>query len=469
MSNAKVTSNFINQIRMRKEVGQEIKDLEKERLKEERARIKKEKKLGIKPVTKPGDRITEVITSGIGKDGKIVEKTNKGLVNTIFMDEAVVKKAFDFDSLIKEENLNVLVINQYELAAHLKMYSNEKGMNVNITYVQYENEKYVTKDEENPAKWVGYKYIHVKNDKELDALKMKKEFDVILANPPYNGKAKLHQKFFIAAYEMLKENGVMAIIQPSSPYITAFNDSTKSKEDMVIRDIVVNNYSEVKLLSPTTFKNAELFYPLSVTTLTKKSSPLKGVDVFVDIENTATKNVDINYINTTETNPETHKVMSNKVEQYIKKGLCAKDKVYFAGKTVLSETEKPLKITVIRGNRGGDDGTGYKRHKDFYTWIPENGKDGLPKFKDPNKPATFGLVIDKDVDPKVAYSYLRTYFARYCMSLGKYNHHLDSSCLVTTPLVSFDREWTDEELFAEVGFTDEEIAEVYRIIPSYYS
>ena len=50
---------------------------------------------------------------------------------------------------------------------------------------------------------------------------------------------------------------------------------------------------------------------------------------------------------------------------------------------------------------------------------------------------------------------------------GQFNQDVGSAA-ITTPNMDFSREWTDEELFKEVGFTDEEIAEVYRIIPSYY-
>ena len=432
--------------------------------------IKIYKELG-KKFKDDGIEAEEVICDEHGKKIRI-------MVNTVQMNENLVKKVYDFSLIPRKESVNILVINQIEVLAELNLYCTKNDIGANVTYIQYEDERVSkTKDEKGVVKKFGYRYIHIKNNKkELEKLKMKKEFDVILANPPYQGQAKLHQKFFNAAFELLSDEGVMTFIQPSNPYITAFDVPKKGVDENKMRDIVVNNYSEVKLLSPLTFTSAALFYPLAVTTVIKNKPSFKGVDVFTDIECNTSANININDINTTETKPNNHRSMSDKVKAIVNAEISIKDAV-FAGKTSelnkllkLDNTKQFLKLPRVRGNTGEETSDGYVRNRSFYTWIPGDGKDGLPKFKkEKDNGISYGIIIDKNIDPKVAYAYFKTYFARYCMSLGKYNQSIDGgSCERTTPYLGFDKLWTDEELFAKAGFTDEEIAEVYRIIPSYY-
>jgi len=102
----------------------------------------------------------------------------------------------------------------------------------------------------------------------------------------------------------------------------------------------------------------------------------------------------------------------------------------------------------------------------YYTWVPQNGDDGLPDFVENG----YSIFINKDVDEKVAYKFFQTYYARLCLYVGK-NQSNDNgihNCYEVTPYVDFTKEWTDAELFKLAKFTDEEIAEVYRVIPKFY-
>jgi len=399
-------------------------------------------------------------------NGAIKEKDRKDLKilkKTPYLKPDDINKVFNLDAIKLDDE--VLVIDQVEVLCQLYI----KGIK-NVTYIQYNKN---VKDEIHPVqKKLGYKYINVKNTNEIGKLNMRKQFDVILANPPYDGRASLHQRFFNVSFDMLKDDGVMTFIQPSSPYITIFNESSKNVEDNKMCDIVINNYSTVKLASPTTFENVLLFYPLSITTINKNKPGFKGLDVFTDLRDNTYTNVNINDVNVNETKPELHKVMSEKLKTAIENSAALND-VLFKGKHLKLDANKTLlKLPKVRGNEGKNTPNGYERNKDFFTWIPGNNDDGLPKF-DKEKPSDnkeyFGIIIDKDVDQKIAYSYFRTYFARYCMSLGKFNQNIKTgNCIKTTPYFGLHKEWTDEELFKKVGFTDEEIAEVYRIIPSYY-
>ena len=57
--------------------------------------------------------------------------------------------------------------------------------------------------------------------------------------------------------------------------------------------------------------------------------------------------------------------------------------------------------------------------------------------------------------------FFKTRFVRYCILLA---HSSGGDGTEGIPCLDFRKKWTDEELFADAGFTDEEIAEVYRIM-----
>ena len=111
--------------------------------------------------------------------------------------------------------------------------------------------------------------------------------------------------------------------------------------------------------------------------------------------------------------------------------------------------------------------------KEIYAWVPKDGPDGLPCFDSDEDNERYGIFVSKDVDEKVAYKFFKTYFARLCLYIGM-NDPSDYSCdtypwyFSITPQVSLYHEWTDEELFAETDLTEEEIAEVYRVLPKLY-
>ena len=67
------------------------------------------------------------------------------------------------------------------------------------------------------------------------------------------------------------------------------------------------------------------------------------------------------------------------------------------------------------------------------------------------------------------YTYAKTFVARFCVSIMKIDQHLDSGQFSFLPLVDFSKKWTDAELAELIGFTEEEMNEIYKVLPDYHN
>ena len=61
-------------------------------------------------------------------------------------------------------------------------------------------------------------------------------------------------------------------------------------------------------------------------------------------------------------------------------------------------------------------------------------------------------------------SYIKSRFFRYIVSLKKKTQHGDKEVYQFVPLQDFSKPWTDEELYAKYGLTDEEIQFIESMI-----
>jgi site-specific DNA-methyltransferase (adenine-specific) len=65
-------------------------------------------------------------------------------------------------------------------------------------------------------------------------------------------------------------------------------------------------------------------------------------------------------------------------------------------------------------------------------------------------------------------TYLKSNFARFCLSIYKNNSQLDRGELEIIPWLDFTQEWTDEKLYREFDLTENEIKFIEKHIPKYY-
>lgn len=278
----------------------------------------------------------------------------------------------------------------------------------------------------------------------------KMKFDVIVGNPPYNGKAALHQQFFNKCHDLLKDDGVMAFIQPATTY---FNKKTNQKDAVdTMQNIVKTNYCEVEIENPEIFENAGIQNDLSITylTKTKKSSTVINKITFKN-GNTYT-NVPLEDISMTQVDPVVYAAIRTKYENYIKVHGNLEDKI--------SKVDGELKASLgkIRGTRPTDD--------DFYTFIPlRENRDGYGD----SCSSTFGVKIASSKEVDFVYDYLESYIARFGLALLKFSQNTANKEFALVPLVTFDKKYTDADLCKLIGLTNDEFLEIKKVIVHLYA
>lgn len=72
--------------------------------------------------------------------------------------------------------------------------------------------------------------------------------------------------------------------------------------------------------------------------------------------------------------------------------------------------------------------------------------------------------FDTEDEAKSLASYLRTQFARFLVSLRKSTQDAPKHVYSFVPVQSWDRSWTDEDLFAKYGLTEEEISHIQSVV-----
>jgi len=282
----------------------------------------------------------------------------------------------------------------------------------------------------------NYKYMTISKIEENNM-----KFDAVFANPPYEGTKCLHQKFFNKAVDMTVDGGVVCFIQPSTQY-----DNKKPRQKKAVIDMlkhVKENTCDITMVSGAVFESASLATKLSITTLVKDSSNSGVVERITYINGDTYENVALENINSLGITPDIYESLFSKI--------IAKAQVKNLQDLIVEDGSSTFKVSKLRGNAGSDD---------FYTFIPRS-----PDYHIMHN--GYGLSINPANIENVV-TYLKTNMARFALALYKFNANNHQGEFRSVPLVDFNQEWTDEKLMAEWGITDEEYAEILKVIPAYY-
>lgn len=358
------------------------------------------------------------------------------------------KKCFVYDQPITPHKLIGEVVDKLSLngderiavffTVEMAMYLERAGF-CNITVI---TDKYDALVEKWCTKSIGCEYMTLEQVEEKDM-----KFDVIVGNPPYNGKAELHQKFFNKAVDLAVDGGKVAFVQPATVFFNK-KENIRTNAQLMIQN--VERYkSDVSIISGSVFENAGIFTDISVTVLTKENNVSNNIVKYTTLGKKDYNNVSVESINMTQMDLGIYNSVTAKIMGKIKTDGSIQDIV------TTNATDDKLYIQKVRGHIG---------QTDFYTVISRN-----EKYHQLDNTNPYGLKVNGDTELQNLVSYLKTYIARFALSIYKFNGNNHMGELKSIPQVPLNESWNDEKLCAHFGISTEEFIEIKRCIPEYYT
>jgi hypothetical protein len=204
------------------------------------------------------------------------------------------------------------------------------------------------------------------------------KFDGIVGNPPYLGQQQVHQKFFNKSFKILKNEGSLVFIQPATPYLNK-KSPDKRKHEKKMQSIVTTHETNVKILGPEVFEGAAIAGDLAITAIQKK--PANAINVVQYKDGSTFKNVSLQDINMTSTEPTLYASITDKYNKIVQEHGSLHDVTYFRDKKPVANI---LRLQKIRGHMGQDD---------FYTFISRNQKQLTSSCK---QTSDFGIRVTSD-------------------------------------------------------------------------
>ena len=270
------------------------------------------------------------------------------------------------------------------------------------------------------------------------------KFDRCAENPPFNQMVDMD---FLAKCHNICDQ--VAFIHPSTWLL---DEKNKQQKFIKTKEIVKNTLDKIVLFNGNKIFNIQLFVPVAITFFDKEKKS-KGIycrDCINDVE--------LKYDNIHQINKYSN------LDEY----LSIRDKVRIKSNldNLLNNKNKLngdyfINTAQIRGH------VDLKSNKimlkdDFYTLVTKDLK--VEKLN--KKHMFFSFNSEKEAENFL--NYLKTDFARFCLSIYKSNSQLDRGELEIIPYLDFSKEWTDDKLYKYFNLIESEIEFIKKNIPKYY-
>jgi hypothetical protein len=286
-----------------------------------------------------------------------------------------------------------------------------------------------------------------------------KEFDNTLSNPPYgNGSNwKLHLDFLEKAFTITK--GEIVFVHPSNQFIIP--EEAKNSTLKKINSLIEEGLESVTLFNGNFLFGIDKYFPLSITHVSKdkKDNFITVINKVSDKKNTVQSISEINIFGDSRFDS-----LGKKIKHKVLVSLEEKLKCRRSSSAGTREKDYIISIASQRGHGCSKREDTNKIWKDdFFTFVP---KSSSPSYR-PSELPTYWFEFDTIQESSNFISYLKTDFARACLSLLKTDNHLNSK-MIWVPWMDFTQEWTDKKLYKYFGITKKEQEFIKEIIPPYY-
>lgn len=284
------------------------------------------------------------------------------------------------------------------------------------------------------------------------------KFDIIVANPPYGngGNWKLHLDFLDKSLDVC--SGEIVFVHPANQFILPAEVDNKYIKN--INEKISNSLSSISLFNGNPIFGISKHFPLSITHIIKekKNKQILVQNLIMGNSKKVESIEEINLFNEYVFIPSIKSKVKSKIIISLEDKLKNKRA---SGERGERTGEYFIQIDSLVGST--DDTNKRKMWKEsFFTFI---GKNVNVRFDD-NLPAYwFDFTTENECINFL--NFLKTDFARFCLSLLKTDKHVNSKMWLV-PYMDFTQEWTDEKLYAHFNITKEEQVFIKEVIPPYY-
>ena len=277
------------------------------------------------------------------------------------------------------------------------------------------------------------------------------KFDVVFSNPPYTNNVDIK-----ILNELLPISEQIIAIHPST-WLIDCKYGTKFTVDF--RNNISKSLSSIEMFNGNPIFNIGLYVPTVITHINSKHNGSIQVNFFNDsfeIEN---------IFDISKYGVKWHDLVKTFFDS-MKQHISINDNKIDSENPPLNKLF--VQLARIRGhvNLSAKSDSSKIAQDDFYTMIMKSSEDNKGIRKTNQNPPTFAF--DTETEQNNFIEYLKTDFARFCLSIYKNGVSLVGGELGLIPWLDFTEEWNDDKLFAKFDVSQELQDYIRDFLPDYY-